>query len=68
MPGRRDEVNSGLKPCKTVSSSLQDRWIEKNREAINTKIRSGIEQLDNGEGIPDNKLKAHLQKLKAKPE
>jgi hypothetical protein len=46
----------------------QDRWLLDNREAINTKIRRGIEQLDRGEGIPDNKLQAHLTKLKAKPE
>ncbi len=46
----------------------QDRWLLDNREAINTKIRRGIEQLDRGEGIPDNRLDAHLGKLKAKPE
>jgi hypothetical protein len=46
----------------------QDRWLLESREAINAKIRRGIEQLDRGEGIPDNKLEAHLTKLKAKPE
>lgn len=46
----------------------QDRWLSENREAINAKIRRGIEQLDRGEGIPDNKLEAHLTKLKAKSE
>jgi predicted transcriptional regulator len=46
----------------------QDRWLLENREAINAQIRRGIEQLDRGEGIPDNKLEAHLTKLKAKPE
>jgi hypothetical protein len=46
----------------------QDRWLSENREAINTKIRRGIEQLDRGEGIPDDQLDAHLAKLKAKPE
>ncbi len=45
----------------------QDRWLSENREAINTKIRRGIEQLDRGEGIPDNLLDAYLAKLKAKP-
>jgi len=44
----------------------QDRWLSENREAA--KIRRGIEQLDRGEGIPDNKLEAHLAKLKAKPQ
>jgi hypothetical protein len=42
----------------------QDRWLLENREAINTKIRRGIEQLDRGEGIPEDKLDAHLTKLK----
>jgi predicted transcriptional regulator len=46
----------------------QDRWLSDNREAINAKIRRGIEQLDRGEGIPDNELDAHLAKLKAKSE
>jgi hypothetical protein len=46
----------------------QDRWLLDNREAVNTKIRRGIEQLDRGEGIPDNELQAHLTKLKAEPE
>jgi hypothetical protein len=42
----------------------QDRWLLENREAINTKIKRGIEQLDRGEGIPDDQLNAHLTKLK----
>ncbi len=46
----------------------QDPWLSENREAINAQIRRGIEQLDHGEGIPDNELEAHLTKLKAKPE
>jgi len=46
----------------------QDRWLTENREAINAKIRRGIEQLDRGEGIPDDQLDSHLAKLKAKPE
>ncbi len=46
----------------------QDRWLSDNREAINAQIRRRIEQLDRGEGIPVNKLDAHLTKLKAKPE
>ena len=33
----------------------QDRWLLENREAIDTKIKRGIEQLDRGEGIPDVK-------------
>jgi len=46
----------------------QDRWLLENREAINTKIRRGIDQLDRGEGIPDDRLDAYLADLKAKPE
>jgi len=46
----------------------QDRWLSENREAINAKIKRGIEQLDRGEGIPEDQLGAHLSRLKAKPE
>jgi hypothetical protein len=46
----------------------QDRWLAANREAIDAKIRRGIGQLDRGEGIPQDRLDAHLSKLKAKPE
>jgi hypothetical protein len=46
----------------------QDRWLLESREAINAKIRRGIEQLDRGEGIPEDRLDAHLAKLKAQPE
>ena len=55
-------------PQQSASSSRQDRWLEENCEAIKTKIRRGIEQLDRGEGIPDDQLGAHLAKLKARPE
>ena len=43
----------------------QDRWLLENREAINAKIRRGIEQLDRGEGIPEDQLDAHLANLKS---
>jgi hypothetical protein len=46
----------------------QDRWLSENREAINAKIRRGIEQLDRGEGIPEDQLDDYLSRLKAKPE
>ncbi len=45
----------------------QDRWLAENREVIHVKIRRGIEQLDRGEGIPEQ-LDAYLARLKAKPE
>ena len=43
----------------------QDRWLLETRETINTKIKRGIEQLDRGEGIPEDQLDAHLSKLKS---
>jgi hypothetical protein len=43
----------------------QDRWLLENRDAINAKIRRGIEELDRGEVIPDDQLTAHLAKLKS---
>jgi hypothetical protein len=43
----------------------QDRWLLENREAINAKIRRGIDQLDRCEGIPEDQLDAHLAKLKS---
>jgi hypothetical protein len=45
----------------------QDRWLLENKEPINAKIRRGIEQLDRGEGIPEDQLDAHLARLKALP-
>jgi len=42
----------------------QDRWLMENRDAINAKIRLGLEQLDSGEGIPEEKLDTYLAKLK----
>jgi len=43
----------------------QDRWLLENRETINAKIRRGIDQLDRGQGIPEDQLDAHLAKLKS---
>jgi len=42
----------------------QDRWLALNREAINAEIRQGIEELRRGEGIPEDQLDAHLERLK----
>ncbi len=47
------------------SQEEQDRWLLENRETINAKIRRGIEQLDRGEGIPEDQLEAHLARLKS---
>ncbi len=46
----------------------QDRWLAENREVIHVKIRRGIEQLDRGQGIPEDQLDDYLARLKAKPE
>ncbi len=46
----------------------QDRWLLENRDAINTKIQCGIDQLDRGEGIPEDQLDTYLDKLKAQTE
>jgi hypothetical protein len=43
----------------------QDRWLLDNRDAINAKIERGIEQLNRGEGIPEDRLDAYLTNLKA---
>jgi Arc/MetJ-type ribon-helix-helix transcriptional regulator len=46
----------------------QDEWLMANRQAIDAHIRQGIEELERGEGIPDDKLDAYLEQLKAQPE
>lgn len=46
----------------------QDRWLAENRTAIDAKIRRGLNQLDRGEGIPEDRLDSYLARLKAKPE
>jgi hypothetical protein len=45
----------------------QDRWLIEHREAINAKIRRGIDQLDRGEGIPEDRLDAYMAKLEDQP-
>jgi predicted transcriptional regulator len=46
----------------------QDRWLLENQEAINAQIRQGIDQVERGEGIPEDELDSYLAKLKAQPE
>jgi hypothetical protein len=46
------------------SQEEQDRWLLENRDSVNAKIRTGIDQLDRGEGIPEDQLDAHLARLK----
>jgi len=54
----------------TGSGSVEEaltRLLE-NQAAINAKILRGIEQLDRGEGIPEDQLDAYLAKLKSQSE
>ena len=46
----------------------QDRWPLENKSTINAKIRRGIDQLDRGEGIPEDQLDSYLAKLRAQLE
>ncbi len=45
----------------------QDRWLLENRALINSRIRRGIEQLERGEGIPEDQLDEQLERLKRLP-
>jgi predicted transcriptional regulator len=46
----------------------RDEWLTANRHSIDAKIRRGIEELERGEGIPEDELDAYLDRLKAQPE
>jgi hypothetical protein len=46
----------------------QDRWLADNKQWVNAKVRRGIDQLDQGQGIPEHELDAYLSKLKSMPE
>ena len=46
----------------------QDLWLTENRQAIDAKIRAGLAELERGEGIPEDELDAHLERLKVQPE
>jgi hypothetical protein len=50
-----------------TAKELND-WLVENRETINMKIRRGLDQLDRGEGIPEDQLDAYLADLKAQLE
>jgi hypothetical protein len=43
----------------------QDEWLATNRQSIDAKIHRGIEELERGEGIPEDELDRHLERLKA---
>jgi hypothetical protein len=46
----------------------QDRWLLENKNANNAKIRRGIDQLDRGQGIPEDELDSWLATMKSRPE
>jgi len=46
----------------------QDRWLLENKNTIKAKIGRGIDQLDRGEGIPEDHLDAYLANLKTQLE
>jgi putative addiction module CopG family antidote len=46
----------------------RDEWLAAHRQQINAKIRTGIEELERGEGIPEDELDAYLKRLKAQRE
>ncbi len=45
-----------------------DRWLVENRESNDVKIQRGIEQLQRGEGIPEDRVHDYLSRLKTKAE
>jgi Arc/MetJ-type ribon-helix-helix transcriptional regulator len=46
----------------------RDEWLMANRQTVDSRIRRGMEELNRGEGIPEDQLDAHLTHLKAQPE
>jgi Arc/MetJ-type ribon-helix-helix transcriptional regulator len=46
----------------------RDEWLMANRQAVDAKIRKGMQELNRGEGIPEDELDAHLRRLKAQAE
>jgi len=46
----------------------RDEWLHANRDAINAKIQRGMTELEQGQGIGEDELDSHLERLKAQPE
>ncbi len=70
-----EAVRSGAyhSPDEVIDRALEilhehDEWLSANQAMIGEKIRSGIEELDRGEGVPEDELNAYLDRLKAQPE
>ena len=69
-----EAVRSGAyqSPDEVIERALEvlherDAWLLANRQAVDAKIRRGMEELDRGEGIPEDKLDAHLEALNCLP-
>lgn len=43
----------------------REAWLQENKDAINAKLARGLAQLDRGEGIPGEQLRARLADDKA---
>ncbi len=41
----------------------QDEWLTANRQAIEARIHAGVEELERGEGIPEDELDTYLERL-----
>lgn len=41
--------------------SEREAWFRENKEALNAKIERGLAQLERGEGIPGDQLRARLE-------
>jgi Arc/MetJ-type ribon-helix-helix transcriptional regulator len=70
-----EALRSGVyqSPDEVIDRALEvlrehDEWLTANRQAIDAKIDRGIGELNRGEGIPEDELDAHLERLKAQPE
>jgi Arc/MetJ-type ribon-helix-helix transcriptional regulator len=43
----------------------EDEWLAANKDSLNQKIETAIEQLDRGEGIPGEDVRGRLEQRKA---
>ena len=78
-PEQVDRIGEALRsgayqsPDEVIDRALEvlherDEWLMANRQTVDAKIHTGIEELNRGEGIPEDKLDEHLNRLKAQPE
>lgn len=62
--GAFDSVEDVLFDALEIQSE-REVWLQENKETINAKIERGLAQLDRGEGIPGDQLRARLADDKA---